>query len=367
MRRQRDDLGGRDEVVTLSDPAEVTGSGWTAVPSAEEAAARLADWARERRTVPDDLFARPLTVRDVSVTTLVVTRMFETRAEDAVIVTLPPTRLPVYEGPIERVDAGYEGWGSSRWEGLRDGSLHSVPCTGCSATGRVECNYCAGQGQLFCWPRQTCRWCGGGGRNRRLLGGGRGGTLCSRCRGSGQQVCYRCAGTSWRPCQVCAGGWIRCPVCTGSGNQVEYVRGTVTWTPSVRELVFGDLHRLGSGARRHYRSRGAVRTPDELPALPGQVATRLGHELAARPAGQVRMKAEVLVLLAAEVRFDDEGDERVAYLLGEDWTVAVPDARRLLRRLEWLGRRTPLRDVSGRARGAAASITRRLRSGIASS
>jgi hypothetical protein len=79
------------------------------------------------------------------------------------------------------------------------------------------------------------------------------------------------------------------------------------------------------------------------------------------------MRAEVLVLLAAEVRFDDEGDERVAYLLGEDWTVTVPDARRLLRRLEWLGRRTPLRDVSGRARDAAASITRRLRSDIASS
>src|SRR4051795_4113386 len=108
MRRQRDDPGGSrasgHEVVALTDASLVTGGGWAAVPPVAEVADRLGAWAGHRRTIPGDLFTGAIEGRDVSVTTLVVTRLFETRTEEPVVATLPPTRLPVYDGPVGRVD-----------------------------------------------------------------------------------------------------------------------------------------------------------------------------------------------------------------------------------------------------------------------
>jgi hypothetical protein len=343
------------------ESAEATG-GWTAVPALAEVGERLRAWAARRATVPDDLFDGELRVRDVSVTTLVVTRLFAERGERREVATVPPLQLPAYADDVATVDTGYTGWGAHRWQGLKDGAIDPVTCTGCAGTGRVHCSYCQGQGTLFCWPRQTCRWCGGMGRSRRMLRGGMLGPVCGHCAGTGQTACVRCYGSSVRPCQVCAGGWVRCPVCTGSGTQVEFTRGTVAFTPTVHEVVFGDLRALGAGARRHYRTRwtgttnGPASPAAALPGLPGPIAERLAHELADRPAGQVRAKVDVLVLLAAEVGFSDGGEPATAYLLGEDWQVAVPDARKLGQRIEWLRRSRPW---AGAAKAAGRLIRRR--------
>jgi hypothetical protein len=320
---------------------------WTAVPGVDEVRRRLTAWARRRATVPDDLFDGDLAVRDVSVTTLVVTRLFAERAERREVATVPPVHLPTYTGDLEQVDVGWSGWGAHRWQGLRDGSLDPVTCGGCAGTGRVGCTYCQGRGTLFCWPRQTCRWCGGLGRTRRFLRAGALSPVCRHCLGSGQTACLRCYGTGVRPCQVCAGGWVRCQVCAGSGSQVEFTRGEISFTPSVEEIVHGDLRALGAGARRHYRTRltatgpAAATGPGELPGLPAPIRRRLDAELAAGPAGQARARVDVLVLLAAEVAFRDGGEPATAYLLGEDWQVVVPDARRLARRIAWLRRGRP--------------------------
>jgi hypothetical protein len=310
---------------------------WTSAPSPDEARSRLAAWARRRRTVPDDLFDGPLEVRDASVTTLLVTRLLERREERPVVVTTPPVTLAVYQAPLERVEVGYQGWGAHRWEGLRDGSLRPVQCAACAATGQVVCTFCNGRGSLVCWPRQVCRWCGGSGRGRRLLRGSFT-PNCARCAGSGQQVCVRCRGSGWRPCQLCAGGWVRCPVCAGSGMQVEYLHGQVRFWPELAEITFGDPRPLGRGARSHQRRRGQATRPGELPGLPPEIAGRADQELARWPQGQVRVKVEVLVLPAAEVTWDDAGQARTAWLLGEELAPVVPDARKPLRRLAWLRR-----------------------------
>jgi len=343
----------------VQDESAEDAGGWTAVPAPPEVGGRLRAWAAKRATVPDDLFDGDLAVRDVSVTTLVVTRLFAERGERREVATVPPLQLPVYSGDVAAVDTGYAGWGAHRWEGLKDGAIDPVACTGCAGTGRVHCSYCQGQGTLFCWPRQTCRWCGGLGRSRRMLRGAVLGPMCRHCGGTGQTACLRCYGTSVRPCQVCAGGWVRCPRCTGSGTQVEFTRGEIAFTPSVDEIVHGDLRAFGRGARRHYRTRWSATEAAELPGLPARIQQRLDAELDARPAGQARAKVDVLVLLAAEVSFTDGGEPATAYLLGEDWQVVVPDARRLGRRIQWLRRGRPWSgltdatgDVAGRVGGA---------------
>lgn len=341
-------MPGPDERADAHTPAPA----WTSAPTTDEARERLSAWARARRSVPDDLFGEPLRVRDVSVTMLRVTRLLEARAEHEVVTTVPPLSLPLYDRPIEQVDAGYHGWGAHRWEGLRDGSLQPVGCLACAGSGQLACVVCRGEGRLVCWPRQICRWCGGSGRARRAFGGrGRAAPLCTRCLGGGQQACFRCRGSGWRPCLVCAGGHVRCHTCTGSGLQVRSTRGEIRWWPSVEEIEYGDPRPLGPGARRRARSRGVTTEPGGLPGLPEEVGRRLDAELRRAPAGQVRAKAEVMVLLAAEVTWRDGDAERRAYLLGEDRSPYVPDARSPLRRLAWLRRRGhPLAPVARRLR-----------------
>src|SRR5688500_14197836 len=91
---------------SADSPADGWTDGWTAVPAVDEVRERLTAWARKRATVPDDLFDGDLAVRDVSVTTLVVTRLFEERWERREVATIPPVNLATYTGDVNLVDTG---------------------------------------------------------------------------------------------------------------------------------------------------------------------------------------------------------------------------------------------------------------------
>ena len=98
----------------------------------------------------------------------------------------------------------------------------------CSHCVFGQCDYCFGEGQIWCescFGSGTCQSCYGmGGELRYMVGGDNQWVTCSRCGGLGS--CRRCSGMGSTTCNYCHGSG-SCNYCNGTGD-CAYCHGTGT-------------------------------------------------------------------------------------------------------------------------------------------
>ncbi|MGI9178817.1 MAG: hypothetical protein ACR2IT_13290, partial [Pirellulales bacterium] len=165
-------------------------------------------------------------VSQLAVETQIVERQIVQRTEpgrtEDVDANPLPRGTPLTIVPLE--GAGFPASAETTDHRLRGGeSMH--PCTGCNATGHLDCGACGQTGRVPCGncngqKRLRCGGCGGNGR--RLLPNG---VIvnCATCAGGGGIACTRCDADAHVTCGRCSGdGYITCGRCEGFARVRQY-------------------------------------------------------------------------------------------------------------------------------------------------
>lgn len=123
--------------------------------------------------------------------------------------------------------AGCRDAGHASGYAINLGGKKGTPCTSCNGTGRRICTTCGGDNQV------TCSSCSGTGKvncptckNKTPAK-----NYCSTCGKTGKVNCSSCGGKGWKTCPSCTDGTRPCSTCGGDGltgtDQADRINGNI--------------------------------------------------------------------------------------------------------------------------------------------
>ena len=293
-----------------------------------DAVATLQKWARSTIGIPGNLFDDCLSITNATAVRLRISRFNERRQE--VECESSASKIPAqrYDNGIGTVDISRSWDLDKNWIGVCNGSLDTVPCEACLASGLVACGTCGGIGEVACPEKVRCPDCleTVGPDEDTGAEAGENQARCIRCGGSMEIDCPRCNVHGKIACQECKGNRTQqCGDCDGKGQITRYIKGTISQTVTMASRSAG-LYNDGIEIKGVQDSDYEPLCIDDatVKILPLRLQRFLNEQLEASwSSGEEQRRVGLDLLQALAVTYRYGRHERIAFILGRERRVWI--------------------------------------------